>query len=155
MVFGPEGLDEAPALAAVHLITRSDYGLREVQINVGGGPVPVHARGAVHKPQLHGEMRLRLLVPAFSDVHLGSRRPCWEKGLIPPSEGELVDDGGSVPTIGQIVVDPHLDLGVDAVPENNSIGELPVPLISMYTSGSYLALDAVAALMFKVSWLQF
>jgi len=82
-------------------------------------------------------------VPAFSDVHLGSRRPLGETGLIPPSEGELVDDGGSVPTIGQIVVDPHLDLGVDAVPENNSIGELPAPLISMYTSGLYLTLDAI------------
>ena len=137
VVFGPEGLDEAPALAA-QFITRSDYRLREIQINVGGGPVLVHARGAEHIPQLHGEMRLRLLVPAISDVHLGSRRPFWEKGLIPPSEGELVDDGGSVPTIGQIVVDPHLDLGVDAGPEDNSIGELPVPLISMYTSGLYL-----------------
>jgi len=151
VVFGPEGLDEAPALAAVHLITRSDYGLREVQINVGGGVVLVHARGAEHVPQLHGKMRLRLLVPAFSDVHLGSRRPFWEKDLIPPSEGELADDGGSVPTIGQIVVDPHLDLGVDARPENNSIGELPVPLISMYTSGLYLTLDAVAAIVSEVS----
>ena len=52
-------------------------------------------------------------------------------------------------------MDPHLDLRVNAGPENNSISELPVLLISMYTLGLYLTLDLVAALVSKVSWLQF
>lgn len=152
MVFGPERLDPAPAVPS---ITRSDYGLREIQIDVGSGPVLSHARGTEHKPQVHGEMRLRLPVPALFDVHLGSRRPFWEKVLIPPSEGELVDDGGANPTIGQIVVDPHLDLEGDAGVENNSMAKLSIQLISMYASGLYSTLDAVATLMFEVSWLQF